>query len=98
MLQKRLGYKFFSKLDVSMMYWIFELDEESKDLCTIVTPFGAYRHCRAPMGLKNTPSFAQAQMEKVLRGIEESDCYIDNIGACRTIHPLTWRGKCTSSC
>ena len=64
-----------------MMYWIFELDEESKDLCTIVTPFGAYRNCRAPMGLKNTPPFAQAQMEKVLRGIEESDCYIDDIGA-----------------
>ena len=81
MLRKRLGYKFFSKLDVSMMYWIFELDEESKDLCTIVTPFGAYRHCRAPMGLKNTPPFAQAQMEKVLRGIEESDCYMDDIGA-----------------
>ena len=80
LLRKRLGYKFFSKLDISMQYWTFELDEESKDLCTIVTPFGTYRHCRAPMGLQNTPGFAQAQMVKVLRGIEEQDCYIDDIG------------------
>ena len=63
-----------------MQYWTFELDEESKDLCAIVTPFGKYRHCRAPMGLQNTPGFAQAQMVKVLRGIEEQDCYIDDIG------------------
>ena len=64
-----------------MQYWRFELDEESKDLCTIVTPFGTYRHCRAPMGLKNTPPFAQAQMVKVLAGIQDQDCYIDDIGA-----------------
>ena len=57
------------------------LDEESRDLCTIVTPFGTYRYCQAPMGLANTPAFAQAQMEKVLAGIEDQDAYIDNTGA-----------------
>ena len=34
-------------------------------------------HC---MGLQNTLGFAQAQMVKVLRDIEEQDCYIDDIG------------------
>jgi hypothetical protein len=80
-LRKRSGYKFFTKLDVSMQYYTFEVDEESQDLCTIVTPFGKYKYLRLPMGLKYSLDIAQAAMENLLSGIKDADIYIDDVGA-----------------
>jgi RNase H-like domain found in reverse transcriptase len=69
-----------------MQYDCFELDNASKELCTIATPFGLYRYWHLPMGVSQSPNIAQEIMERVLSSImEEIECYINNIAALYTI-------------
>ena len=76
---RRKGYKFFTKIDLTMMYYAFELDEESKALSTIVTPYGKFQYCRLAMGLKTSPDIAQHLIEKVLQRLQV-EVYIDDVG------------------
>ena len=79
---RRSDYKYFTKLDLTMMYYSFELDEASKDLCTIITPYGKYCYRRMAMGLKPAPDIAQEYIEKTIGDLKEEgvEVYIDDVG------------------
>jgi hypothetical protein len=64
-----------------MQYYTFELDEESQDLCTIITSLGKYKYLRLLMGLKCSSDIAQAATKNVLSDIKDANIYIDDVGA-----------------
>ena len=84
--QRRSGYQYFTKLDISMQYYTFVLDEPSRNLCTFATPFGLYRYCRLPMGISESPDIATEKMHAVLDDIKGIEFYMDDIG----VFSSTW--------
>ena len=72
-------YKWFTKIDLSMFFYCFQLDEESKAMCTIATPFGLYRYTCLAMGIKISPDIAQSVINKILDGLD-TEGYIDDCG------------------
>jgi hypothetical protein len=60
-----------------MQYYIFELDDESKDLTIIVTLFGKYQCNILPMGLKCPPDFAREIMDNIFCDVEDADVIND---------------------
>ena len=77
---KRNGYTHLSKMDLSIQFYCFELEEEIKKYTTIITPDGQlYKYNRLPMGIKISPAEAQAIMKEILEGLDVI-CYINDLG------------------
>ena len=78
--ERRRGYKYMTKIDISMQYYCLQLDEASSWYCVLVTPFGKFRRTVLPMGLANSPDWAQATMEEIFHDmLPEIECYLDDI-------------------
>ena len=63
-----------------MCYYTFELEADSQDLCTIVTPYGKFCYNRLPMGISCAPDMCQEIMEQLFSDIKDAECFIDDIG------------------
>lgn len=73
------GGQQFTKLDLSMAYNQFMLDDESKNLTTVNTSRGLLRYNRLVFGLASGPSIFQRAIEGVLSGIDGVLCLLDDI-------------------
>merc|ERR1711884_696086 len=78
-MNERSTNTFFTKIDLSMMFYCFMLDEESQKICVISLEDGNYAYTRLPMGVKISPDVAQAHMTEILQGIKCA-VYMDDVG------------------
>lgn len=79
MMLKLEGFKWATSLDLNMGYYHIELTPASKELCTLVFPWGKYEMQRLPMGLNNSPDIFQEIMGDLFADMEEVRTYIDDI-------------------
>lgn len=83
------GQSVFTVMDCSNGFWQMELDNESADLTTFMTPFGRFRWNRVPFGLNNAPELFQKRMVRIFGDIHGVEVYFDDIlvgGANETAH------------
>ncbi len=73
------GFQYATSLDLNVGYYHVELNPNSRELCTIVLPFGKYEYQRVPMGLCNSPDIFQEKMSELMDGLEFVRTYIDDL-------------------
>ncbi|CAK1597910.1 unnamed protein product [Parnassius mnemosyne] len=76
---KLYGGKKFTKLDLSMAYNQFELDDESQRYTVINTHRGLYKYTRLVFGLAPAPAIFQRAMEGLIGGQEGVLCLLDDV-------------------
>lgn len=74
-----VGMKYFTVMDMKEAFYHIELDDESADLCTFITPFGRYRFLRLPFGIITAPEVFQKMAMVVFEGINEVTVYFDDL-------------------
>ena len=79
-MQKRAGFQHITKLDISIGFYTFELDDLAEKCCVISTSFGLYQYLCLPIGLTNSPDVFQSLMYPLFQDIPQVECFIDDIG------------------
>ena len=73
------GFQYATSLDLNMGYYHIELSPRSKQLCTLVFPFGKFEMQCLPMGLCNNPDIFQEKMSELMQDLDFVRTYIDNL-------------------
>lgn len=79
LLSKLEGSRFFTLLDAKSAFHQIQLDDQSADLCTFITPFGRYRFKVLPFGLSTAPEVFQMAMDKIFEDFPDINPYFDDV-------------------
>lgn len=66
-------------LDLKNGFWQLQLDRNSSDLTTFMTPFGRYRWNRVPFGINSAPELYMKAMVRIFGDIPDVEVYFDDI-------------------
>ena len=78
-LNKLQGCTIFTSLDCTSGYWQIKLWERAKQLATFICNKGLYSFNFMPFGLCNAGATFQRIIEKIIRNLDNSSAYIDDI-------------------
>ncbi len=73
------GVIIYATVDAKAGYWQMELDEESQDLTTFLTPYGRFKFLRAPMGLASAQDEFCRRSDEALIGMSQYRKVVDDI-------------------
>ena len=76
MLLKLEGLTSESSLDLKMVYYQIYLYPGSKQLCTIILPWGNYEYQKLPFGGFNNPDIFQGNISELFEGFNMVRMYI----------------------
>lgn len=76
---KLYGGEQFTKLDLTMAYTQFELDEKSQNVTCINTHRGLFNYTRLVFGLASAPAIFQRAIDCLLSGMNGVLCLLDDI-------------------
>ena len=71
--------QWFSKLDLAAGYWQVPLSKNARPLTAFRTRHGLYQFCVMPFGLVNAPATFSRLMRRVLEGLPNVYCYLDDV-------------------
>ena len=70
---------FLSKFDLLKGYWQVPLTKRAKEVSAFVIPDGLFQYLRMPFDLRNAGATFQRLMNMVLRGLDNTEAYIDDV-------------------
>ena len=78
--------KYFSEIDLTKGYWQIPLAKESRKYTAFATSKGLMQFVMMPFGLKTACATFIRLMRKVVDGLENTECYFDNL----VVHNTNW--------
>lgn len=73
------GAKVFSKIDATSGFFQIPLNDESKKVTTILTPFGRFMYNRLPMGLNCAPEYFSMKFSNLFSDLEGVVIHVDDV-------------------